>query len=357
MQIIDDREARTIYRKLMKRNFDAKIKLALGKPTGQTVRLLDEGMVVDANGYPWFYIQKGTLKAYLDSLADGYEGSINIGHQSFATFPFLVGSWTKEDLHLVDIGDGRCGLDVDLRLDPDNMFVKMLHDAPYDVGVSAEFTYSVNYEASEELGIEVYDSIFIKDFAIVGDAGNVNSSGIKLEGGGKPMKNIKELSNLIDKELAKKKVDLKALAEALEDEKEEKLDADASEDTSESEAEATESNSEEEVEESSAEDEKTAEEGSEGEDEDSDEEDSKEELSLQTILDAVNKLTAEVETLKASNDTLAEENKTLTGKLNAKEAEEEEFAKKFKTLSVRLSDKPSKKHVESVGFTDGIGEL
>lgn len=86
----------------------------------------------------------------------------------------------KEDLSLVDNGDGRKGLDVVLHLDEDSVFVKELKRMPYTLAVSAEFYYHINDKASEELGILTIDEIFVKDFAIVGDGGNVGSNDIEL---------------------------------------------------------------------------------------------------------------------------------------------------------------------------------
>ena len=68
MNIIDERNVRTIHRKLRKKQYDEILELSTKKKKHcETVRLLDEGMVVDAGGNPYFYITKGTLKAYYDA--------------------------------------------------------------------------------------------------------------------------------------------------------------------------------------------------------------------------------------------------------------------------------------------------
>lgn len=191
--LIDDIEARTEHRKKKKKEYDALINLAVASREDktlkfavsqgtQTARLLDEGMVVDAYGYPLFFIKKGTLQAFYNNLSNDYVGSINIGHMDFASFPYLVGEWTKKDLTLVDIGDGRQGLDVKLNLDYESVFVKELQRKDYTVGISAEFYYDIDEETSDTLGLEVINAVNIKDFAIVGEAGNVSSSEIKLKG-------------------------------------------------------------------------------------------------------------------------------------------------------------------------------
>ena len=206
MNIIDERDIRTIHRKLRKKEYDDIMTLSVDST--QKVRLLDEGMVVSAYGDPLFYIMKGTLQKYLDNLPDDYEGSINLGHMDFATFPILLGKWTKKDMSLVDIGDGRMALDVDLRLDDENFIVKELKRAEYDLAVSAEFGYHLNEEFTEKYGLEILDEIFISDFAIVGEPGNVNSSGIRLKGA---KMTVKELNAALEGE----KVDLSEINKKL----------------------------------------------------------------------------------------------------------------------------------------------
>lgn len=201
--LIKDIRERTKARKKAKQKYDSIVTLS-SKPqastdvkrlsagtAGQSVRLLDEGVVLSADGYPLFYIKKGVLQAFYDALPDDYVGSINVGHQEFATFPFLVGEWTKADLTLVDIGGDRKGLNVELNLDAESIFIKELQRKDYPVGVSAEFGYEVDIESSESLRLEVLSKINIMDFAIVGEAGNVNSSDIKL--GGNKLKAIEKL--------------------------------------------------------------------------------------------------------------------------------------------------------------------
>ena len=76
MNIIDERDVRTVYRKLRKKEYDDMLTLSVSRE--EEVRLLDEGMVVDAYGSPLFYIMKGTLEKYLEALPDDYVGSINL---------------------------------------------------------------------------------------------------------------------------------------------------------------------------------------------------------------------------------------------------------------------------------------
>lgn len=337
MNIIDERDVRTVYRKLRKKEFDDIITLSAKKD--ETVRLLDEGMVVTAAGNPDFYIMKGTMQAYYDSVPDDYEGSINLGHMTFATFPILLGKWTKKDLKVVDIGGGRKGLDVTLHLDDKNLLVKELKRAEYDLGVSAEFSYKYDEEATDAYGILMVNEIFIHDFAIVGEAGNVNSSGIKLKGENMEFGNIMKL-------LGEKK-DLSAINDLIDQALEDEKNLEVEEKEPEKELETTEEG--EKAEEKPAEEkkeEKPAEEVKEGEKEA--EVTEEEEFSLASVMEAISGLTEKV-------DALSKENDTLKQKLSAKEQEEEKFVSNFKKLSTALATERKETVVETPSFTDGFG--
>lgn len=333
--LIDDRDKRTIHRRLAKENYDNIITLSADR--SQTVRLLDEGAVVMANGVIDFYIQKGTLQKYMDALPADYVGSVNLGHERFSTFPILLGAWTKSDMHLVDIGDGRMGLDVDLHLDYDNPLMRSVVQSAdkygYTLGVSSEFTYHVNEEASAEWGVMIIDDLFISDFAVVGEAGNVGSSNIQLKG--EPMAiTMKELSEKLNVEGGQ---DISKLNDALDkllDPQEEPKAEETVEEAVETEEEVVETEEEvvEEVEEETEETEET------------------EEITLATVLEAIEALKAQLEDVKAENANLKEQ-------LAAKDAEAKRFTEKFKNLIVTLSDEPKETPKPSkVLYTDGIGE-
>ena len=164
------------------------------------VRLLDEGAIVTAYGDLDIYIMKGTIEKflegknrYLDNLTADYVGSINIGHQDFATNPdSIVGSWTPTDLHLTDNGEGRHGLDVDLHITEEHPRIIALKVQGIDVGVSVEMYLHFDDEASKENDAWMVDEIFISDFAIVGECGNVGSSETLMKGG----ESVKDEKNL-----------------------------------------------------------------------------------------------------------------------------------------------------------------
>lgn len=186
---------RTLLRIKEKEKYDSMIDLKSKKPdesvyyfsakssNENVVRLLDEGMIVDAMGNPDVYIKRGTIQSFYDNLPDDYIGTVNIGHKEYATDPFPVGIWTKKDLYVVDIGDNRKALDVNLNLDYESRDIKELQRTDVPVGVSVKMSYSIDGKSSEEYGIPVIDSINVIDYAIVGEAGNVRSSNVKLNGG------------------------------------------------------------------------------------------------------------------------------------------------------------------------------
>lgn len=302
MDLIDKRDRRTVIRKLAKKTYDASIELSTRDNSGQRVRLLDEGTVTYADGSIDFYIMKGTLAAYYDSIPDGYEGTINLGHMDFATYPKILGTWTKDDLHLVDIGDGRQALDVDLHLNYDISDVRDLTLMPYDVAVSAEFTYDYDEENTEKMGFLCINKLFISDFAIVGDGGNVNSNGIKLKGG-----------NKMEKEVAK-------LKDAIADLAPEAADAVVKEEEP-VKAETVAETAEEPVETLSTE---------------------KETDQHSEIIDLVRGLADKVETLNAKIDELTAENTSLKESLKAKDAETDEFLGQLKSLKLSLTEAPKK---------------
>lgn len=342
--LIDDRDKRTIHRRLAKQNYDNIITLSADRT--QTVRLLDEGAVVMANGNIDFYIQKGTLQKFMDALTEGYVGSVNLGHERFASFPILLGSWTREDMHLVDIGDDRKGLDVDLHLDYDNPLMKAVVQSAekygYDLGVSAEFSYHVNEEASYEWGVMIIDDLFIHDFAIVGDAGNVNSMGIQLKG--EPMAiSMKELSAKLNVEGN----DLKSLNDAID----KLLETPSAENAEQVEEQLEAAEEAEETLETTEETEEVTEEASLNAEEapESEETEEAEEISLSSVLDAVNGLKDQLAALR-------QENEDLRAQLAAKDEEAKAFVKKFMSLDVSLSDEPKPVVTQKVGYTDGIGE-
>ena len=314
------------------------ITLSAGEDNG--IRLLDEGTVVTAEGNIWFYIEKGALQRYLDTLDDEFVGSINFGHTDFASDPILLGQWSKSDLTLVDIGDGRKSLYVKPHFF-DTYRLKDIQAMPFDVGVSVEMNVGLDEEATEAYGFDVVSDLFIFAFAVVGDAGNVNSSGIRLNGGSKL--ELKELTQALE---TQSEIDLAALREAIKVSSDEEETTELAVEEEEIEA-SVEEDSEEEVEEVV---EEVVEEES---------------ASMEDVLTQVKELTEKVDALEKENVELKGQIETLTAdkaevseKLSAKEEEISGFLKAFSGLTLNVSDpeeeKPETKKM-SIAM-DGIGE-
>ena len=339
--LLKQRDIRTINRKLLKEQYDSMFTLSATDEKGIKARLLDEGAVLYSDGEIWFYIAKGTLEKYLEALPEDYVGTINLGHMDFGSFPFLLGTWTKDDLSLVDIGEGRKGLDVTLRLDPKSIFVKELKRMPYDIGLSAEFSVDIDWDATHDMGVEVVDGVFIKDFALVGECGNVNSSDLSLKGETKVKdvtKNL-EVTEEVTEEVPAEEAELAVTEEITEE---------PTETTEEAENEAEEAE-EEIVEEAEGEEEA-----------ESEEDDDDEGTSLDEVLAAVKNLQAQVEDLTNKNEALKKKNKKLQSKLDKQHEKEKTFSEHFKDISVSLGlteevEKPVEPKHEYIN--DGIGEL
>ena len=342
MDLIKEREKRTIRRKIAKSKFDNMITLSAEASDG--IRLLDEGTVVTAEGNVWFYITKGALGRYLDALDDDFEGYIKYGHNEFANAPILLGSFKKSDFSLVDIGDGRKSLYVKPTFF-DTYLLRDIQKMPFDVGVSVEMNCFRDDDASEQLGFDVFSDLFISGFAVVGDAGNVNSSGIRL--GGSTL-DLKEITQALEEQAT---IDLSALKDALK------------------EVPATEEKVEESVEtELAAEEtvvEETAEEQEEQIEASVEEEQVEEETSMDDVLAQVTELTAKVDALEKENadlkgqiETLSAEKEDVSAQLSAKQGEINDFLKAFSGLKLNVSDpeeeKPETKKM-SIAM-DGIGE-
>lgn len=380
--LIDSREERTRKRKKQKRKMDSIIGLSVKdnekhalrldmeprRLSSDTVRLLDEGYFDGG-----FVIKKGTLEKFLNgqnqyvrgweydgeewkqtevlNLTEDFVGTVNIGHMDFSTFPFLVGAWKKEDLSLVDTENDRKGLNVAVRLDDESIFVQELKRKEYDIGVSSEFWYHINDADTESLSemmgywMPVIDEVFIFAYGLVGECGNVNSSGLELKGDTEMPKETKELAVAMDNSVTEEENDVIELEnDVVEEPIEETVD------TEEVKEPVEEDGEEDEVEE-------TVEDGEEDEVDEAYEEtlDVIENLKAQ-----VEKLTAEVETLTEANSELKKTNRKLSNKIKNEKEKKEAFIKNAKDVAVKLGveeEKPQEKKVEkSFALGDGIGD-
>lgn len=195
--IIKDVEKRYMNRKKRKALFDDTVELNVKQPEtaickmaskssskiGDSVRLLDEGYVMYADGSPDFYIKKGVIEKMYADLDPNYVGHINVGHADFASFPFPIGTWTKKDLKVVDIGKGRKGLDVKLNLDKDSIFVKEMirQDIPLGVSIEMYVKHDWSQETMSKTGVRTVEEADMFALAVVGEAANAGSGGINLK--------------------------------------------------------------------------------------------------------------------------------------------------------------------------------
>ena len=381
--LIKQRDERTERRKKYKKKVDSMFNLSykddekmalsvnIKKLSDERIRLLDEGAIV-GDDYIDFIIKKGTLQKfmegqnqYLPNITDDFVDSVNLGHMDFATFPFIIGEWTKNDLSLIDIDDdGRKGIDVELRLDSESMFVKELERQPYDIGISSEFYYHVDWDSTDAIGYLVIDEVYIFAYGLVGECGNVNSSGLELKGE----------SNMTKDKLA----ELKAEMETPETEEAELSAEVTEEETIEEEVitEETEEVSDEDIDESepvediSAEEEPTEEaetaelsvsEEAEGEEgvEDAEEAES-EEATYEDVEAFISELQEQVKELSAENAELKKTNNRLQKKLKAEKSKKDEFVSKFasvaKTMGVSETETHEQNKVSDYVYGDGIGE-
>lgn len=372
MNIIDERDKRNRARRRMKEQYDSAMTLSV---ENRWYRLLQEGMITYSDGSPYFYIAKGTIRSFYDTLDPTYEGSINIGHTDLATFPErIVGKWTKADLRVVDIEDGRQALETTLPVNTEHPLIQALSLSPFDVGLSVEMRMNVNdamtrNEAANPFGVPVVDEIEIFDFAIVGNAGDVNSMGVSLKGELPKMdERLKKLAALLDEEGTTSLADVTKLLEDSLGEAESKTE-DPKEETEELSEETVEA-SEETVEASAEEAEEVAEEAVEEPETDDTEvteasvEASADTSAFEDILAQITALRDELEAVKAQlqekDEAIAakdEELREANAKLASKEADEQAFVNKFKNLSIALT-KEVKKESEAPKsqYTDGIGE-
>lgn len=376
--LIEERDERTKRRKAFKRKMDKvynlsykddeKMTLSVGevmKLSDTKIRLLDEGAVV-GDDFVSFIIKKGTLEKFmsgdnesLPNIDPNETYTVNLGHQDFSTFPFIIGEFKKSDLSLVDIGDDRVGLDVELHLDEDSVFVQELKRQPYDIGVSAEFRYRVDWDTTFEIGILVIDEVYIFAYGLVGECGNVNSSGLELKGDF--MKDKEIIENIIEEEkldeteeLGVEEIEIPAteekevVEEAVEEAEEEEEVAEESEEESE---EGEEAEVEEVSEEADDEDE-----GDEAEDSD------EEELAIVSELrEQIISLTNRISELEEANAKLKKTNRKLSAKYQTELTKKEKFKEELKGLSVELLPSEETEEKAETKVTkrsrDGIGEI
>ena len=383
--LITERDERTKRRKKFKQKMDKIYNLSykdeekmmlsadgVMKLSDSKIRLLDEGAVV-GDDFVSFIIKKGTLEKYLNgdnevlpNIDPNEKYTVNLGHQDFATFPFIIGEFRKSDLSLVDLEDDRKGLDVDLHLDEDSVFVQELKRQPYDIGVSAEFNYHVDWDTTFEIGILVIDEVYIFAYGLVGECGNVNSSGLELKGDA--MENIKDIiteETLDEEKLGAEEAEIPATTETEPTAEETSEVEENAEDNEPAEEEADEETeeSEEESEGDEAEVEETAaEDGDEDEGEEAEDTDAEELSVVNALREQIQTLTNRIAELEEANAKLKKTNRKLSSKHQNELDKKKEFIETLKGLSVELlPDEDKKEESTELKVTkrsrDGIGEI
>ena len=289
-----------------KENNYVSVNLSSGCVENKPTRLIDEGAITYEGGDDIrLYIKKGAVQAFYDSLSSDYVGYINLAHIDITSLPLNLGTWTKDDLTVVDIGDGRKGLDVNVKLNRELHIVQDLLKQEIPLSISAELRGTLDFESSFKFNALFYNEIEIAGFSVVANPANVNSTGENLNSKGDSEMNLWEKILKLSSENKEEKKN-EAL-ENKEDEKEEK--------TPESKEEGTENK----------------------------EEAKKGEETLETVemskddMEKINKFMDAFETLSAKVEALETENAELKEKLKSSKKEKTEFEKKAESTLDRLS--------------------
>lgn len=296
-----------------KENHYVSVNLSSGYVENKPTRLIDEGAITYEGGDNIrLYIKKGAVQAFYDSLSSDYVGYINLAHIDITSLPLNLGTWTKDDLTVVDIGDGRKGLDVNVKLNRELHIVQDLLKQEIPLSISAELRGTLDFESSFKFNAPFYNEIEIAGFSVVANPANVNSTGENLNSKGDSEMNLWEKILKLSSENKEEKKN-----EALENKEEEKEEKEPSkeEKTPESKEEGTENK----------------------------EEAKKGEETLETVemskddMEKINKFMDAFEALSAKVEALETENAELKQKLESSKKEKTEFEKKAESTLDRLS--------------------
>nr|UVX57711.1 MAG: hypothetical protein [Bacteriophage sp.] len=289
-----------------KENHYVSVNLSSGYVENKPTRLIDEGAITYEGGDDIrLYIKKGAVQAFYDSLSSDYVGYINLAHIDITSLPLNLGTWTKDDLTVVDIGDGRKGLDVNVKLNRELHIVQDLLKQEIPLSISAELRGTLDLESSFKFNAPFYNEIEIAGFSVVANPANVNSTGENLNSKGDSEMNLWEKILKLSSENKEEKKN-EAL-ENKEDEKEEKEPESKEEET------------------------------------ENEEEAKKGEETLETVemsnddMEKINKFMDAFESLSAKVEALEKENAELKEKLKSSKKEKTEFEKKAESTLDRLS--------------------
>lgn len=296
-----------------KENHYVSVNLSSGYVENKPTRLIDEGAITYEGGDDIrLYIKKGAVQAFYDSLSSDYVGYINLAHIDITSLPLNLGTWTKDDLTVVDIGDGRKGLDVNVKLNRELHIVQDLLKQEIPLSISAELRGTLDFESSFKFNAPFYNEIEIAGFSVVANPANVNSTGENLNSKGDSEMNLWEKILKLSSENKEEKKN-----EALENKEDEKEEKEPSKEEKEPES---------------------KEEGTENK-----EEAKKGEETLETVemskddMEKINKFMDAFEALSAKVEASETENAELKQKLESSKKEKTEFEKKAESTLDRLS--------------------
>lgn len=296
-----------------KENHYVSVNLSSGYVENKPTRLIDEGAITYEGGDDIrLYIKKGAVQAFYDSLSSDYVGYINLAHIDITSLPLNLGTWTKDDLTVVDIGDGRKGLDVNVKLNRELHIVQDLLKQEIPLSISAELRGTLDFESSFKFNAPFYNEIEIAGFSVVANPANVNSTGENLNSKGDSEMNLWEKILKLSSENKEEKKN-----EALEKKEEEKEEKEPSKEEKTPESKTDEAENEEEA--------------------------KKGEETLETVemskddMEKINKFMDAFEALSAKVEALETENAELKQKLESSKKEKTEFEKKAESTLDRLS--------------------
>lgn len=296
-----------------KENHYVSVNLSSGYVENKPTRLIDEGAITYEGGDDIrLYIKKGAVQAFYDSLSSDYVGYINLAHIDITSLPLNLGTWTKDDLTVVDIGDGRKGLDVNVKLNRELHIVQDLLKQEIPLSISAELRGTLDFESSFKFNAPFYNKIEIAGFSVVANPANVNSTGENLNSKGDSEMNLWEKILKLSSENKEEKKN-----EALENKEEEKEEKEPSKEEKAPESKTDEAENEEEA--------------------------KKSEETLETVemskddMEKINKFMDAFEALSAKVEALETENAELKEKLKSSKKEKTEFEKKAESTLDRLS--------------------
>lgn len=160
------------------------------KPT----RLLNEGAIMYEGGEDVrLFIEKGAIQKFYNNLPDDYVGYISLAHIHLFSLPLNLGTWTKQDLEIVDLEDGRQALNVRAHLNDSLHIVQDLKNQEIPLSVSVEMATKMDWRKSFALGFPCIQEIDIQGFSVVGNPANVDSTNVNLTIEGEDEMNLKDL--------------------------------------------------------------------------------------------------------------------------------------------------------------------